>query len=414
MTELQMGILGFGVAAIIVVLAYNKWQEYRHRKLVEKVLKKSHTDVLFDSAPVSLPVSSNEIAQTAENKQESSASFEGAHDEFEKVEPIVSDTAHADYSPDPEESASVFEPITKPDNGQCVAASSHEHREHSGETDYSQLPAMNLLQPDVDFISVFQSSSAMPLRLLFDVINELKGRVSKPILAVGLDRNESAWVSLDASSHIQCFDLCIGLQLADRNGSVSEAELDVFSEAMNSLALQLGATVTTPPQKAYLSIAQQLDTFCADVDVQIGVSVVATAQPFTGTKLRALAEAGGFTLDQQGRFVRTDEEGRVLYILLNADGKGFKADAMKTLTTPAVTFLLDLPKIANGERIFNQMFDQAKRFSDVLKGVLVDDNRKPLLPASIEPIHRQISSYQTRMAEQNILAGSPVALRLFS
>ena len=37
MTELQTGLIGLGVAAVVGVAAYNKWQEYRHRKLAEQV-----------------------------------------------------------------------------------------------------------------------------------------------------------------------------------------------------------------------------------------------------------------------------------------------------------------------------------------------------------------------------------------
>jgi len=51
MTELQMGLIGLGATAVIGVLGYNKWQEYRHRKLAEAVLKPQHDDVLLADAP---------------------------------------------------------------------------------------------------------------------------------------------------------------------------------------------------------------------------------------------------------------------------------------------------------------------------------------------------------------------------
>ena len=50
MTELQMGLIGLGATAVVGVFAYNKWQEYRHRKLAEKVLDVHHADVLLDEA----------------------------------------------------------------------------------------------------------------------------------------------------------------------------------------------------------------------------------------------------------------------------------------------------------------------------------------------------------------------------
>ena len=48
MTDLQMGLIGFGGVAVLGVLAYNKWQERKHRKMAEKLLSARQTDVLLD------------------------------------------------------------------------------------------------------------------------------------------------------------------------------------------------------------------------------------------------------------------------------------------------------------------------------------------------------------------------------
>ena len=47
-------------------------------------------------------------------------------------------------------------------------------------------------------------------------------------------------------------------------------------------------------------------------------------------------------------------------------------------------------------------------------GVLVDDNRRPLTEAALEPFRRQIYQYQSQLAAKGLPAGSPLALRLFS
>ena len=70
--------------------------------------------------------------------------------------------------------------------------------------------------------------------------------------------------------------------------------------------------------------------------------------------------------------------------------------------------------VAQGERAFQQMLEQARCFAEVLPGVLVDDNHQTLSEDSLEPIRRQIAQFQNMMAEQNIPAGSASALRLFS
>ena len=142
--------------------------------------------------------------------------------------------------------------------------------------------------------------------------------------------------------------------------------------------------------------------------------MIAQGQSFAGTKLRALAEAAGLALDGEGRFVRCDDEGNVLYLLTNQEAAGFSAETMKSMHTHALTFLLDVPRVAHGERVFNQMVDLARRFAEALHGALVDDNRRPLSEGALEPIRRQVGQYQAAMAARQIPAGGPLALRLFA
>src|ERR1035437_9626518 len=52
MTELQIGVFGLCAIGVVTVVVYNTWQEYRYRKLAEKVLNVQHTDVLLDQTSV--------------------------------------------------------------------------------------------------------------------------------------------------------------------------------------------------------------------------------------------------------------------------------------------------------------------------------------------------------------------------
>jgi FtsZ-interacting cell division protein ZipA len=161
-------------------------------------------------------------------------------------------------------------------------------------------------------------------------------------------------------------------------------------------------------------MAAQLDRFSADIDIQIGLNILSQIQPFAGTKLRSLAEAAGMAFDDSGHFVRRDDEGNVLYRLTNQAESGFSSDTIKALSTQGITFLLDVPRVAHGDRVFNQMLDIARRFADALHGSLVDDNRRPLSDGELDPIRRQVVEYQAAMASRNLPAGGHLALRLFS
>ena len=111
MTELQMGLLGLGATAVVGVFAYNKWQEYRHRKLAEKVLDVHHADVLLEEAvrerPVAGPAASDAdlfgTAAASPSAGREAPPFDGEpvlhHD---RIEPVLRfETEPAEESVDP-------------------------------------------------------------------------------------------------------------------------------------------------------------------------------------------------------------------------------------------------------------------------------------------------------------------------
>jgi FtsZ-interacting cell division protein ZipA len=158
-----------------------------------------------------------------------------------------------------------------------------------------------------------------------------------------------------------------------------------------------------------------LDQFCAGVDVMVGISIISKdGGAFTGTKIRALAEASGLKLETGGAFSYRDENGAVLFSLNNFESTPFSPDNMRILTTHGVTFLLDVPRVKNGERVFDQMMHLARIFSTTLGGILVDDNRVSLTDSGIAKIKQHLGSMQAMMKARNLPAGGEIALRLFA
>jgi len=287
----------------------------------------------------------------------------------------------------------------------AVPAASEEFREVT--------EPQHLLSAEVDYIAALEAIEPAPAAQILGAVRDALAHVRKRVLWFGFNETTREWETIEAASATPYRSLRIGLQLVDRRGPVSDAELTVFHVAMHDLAHALMAIVDMPQRQSALEKAASLDAFCAGVDIQIGINVVSVATPLPGTKIRALAESAGMVIEN-GRFVRADDDGNVLYVLLNHEASGFSGEAMKTLTTHGLTFLLDVPTVAHGDRIFAQMVELAKRFADVLKGALVDDNRRPLSDGALEPIRRQIAHYQTTMATHKLPAGGAFAQRLFS
>ena len=442
MTELQMGLLGLGATAVVGVFAYNKWQEYRHRKLAEKVLDVHHADVLLEEAvrerPVAGPAASDadlfETAAASPSAGREAPPFDGEpvlhHD---RIEPVLRfETEPAEESVDP--AADVIDEIDAIDD--IAPPKIPKEPEHDPESLPEPVPALapeatrvqadahrevgdvpeptHLLSPQVDFIAAFEVvEPAASYQILESQANVL-ARIRKPVHWLGFNETTREWDVIVDDGQSAYRRIRVGLQLVDRQGPASDGELSVFAVAMQDLAEEMMAIASLPARPAALQMAAELDAFCASVDIQIGINVISQGQVFAGTKLRALAEAAGMVIDAERRFVRCDEDGNVLYVLLNQENLGFSTESMKTMTTHGLTFLLDVPRVAHGERVFNQMVELARRFADVLRGSLVDDNRRPLSEGALEPIRKQVAQFQSTMAAHGLPAGGSLARRLFS
>lgn len=386
MTELQYGLIGLGAAAVAAVLAYNKWQERAHRKVAERVLKSEHSDVLLgDGKPAARAVEDDEpVARGA----------------AERREPMLAGAAQ----PQPERAfADPVEPMPRLESFDDLA----------DDVPAPEVPE-RLLDSRLDFIVVMELVEAVPASQILHSQREALLRLSKPVTWVGFNEKAREWEVIAPDTEMPYRRLRIGLQLADRRGPVSDGDLAVFVGAMQELADELLAVADMPTEQPIRDQALQLDRFCADVDLEIGVNLVSRGTPFSGTKLRALAEAAGMTLGSDGQFTRLDDDGRVQFCLQNLESTPFTPESIKGATTHGVTFLLDVPRVDHGERVFQQMVELAKRFADTLQGALVDDNRQPLSDAQLERIKRDyVGKPQAVMAQYGMAAGGPQSLRLF-
>jgi hypothetical protein len=399
MTELQIGLIGLGVIAVVGVLAYNKWQELRHRGQAKGLFRDVLPDVLLDGA---FGTAGRKGAGERPKKAAASQPPLDPPTAGERVEPMLrSEPALDEAEPLPPAAVTVVTAAT-------AAAPRAASLAGPAADDASWL------SPRIDFIAAIDTVEPVSPQAIIDASKEDLARVKKPVRWVGFDEESGEWRPLSREQDGEYRRVKAGLQLVDRRGPVGEADLTIFVAAMQNLADQLMGIAEIPSRESAFEAAAELDRFCAGVDIQVGINVISQGQAFAGTQLRALGEAAGMSIDEGGRFVRYDDDGNVLYALLNQDVTGFSAETIRTMSTHGVTFLLDVPCVAHGERVFGQMADLARRFAEVLRGALVDDNRRPLAATALEPISRQIAHYQAMLAERQLPAGSRLTQRLFS
>ena len=399
MTDLQMGLIGLGGAAVVGVLAYNKWQEHKHRKLAEELLSARQADVLLDEAAAD--DRADEYAGEAsraigDSHLPPAVAGATARAGQERVEPLLRE-------------APVLGELTPDSDAHALGETVH--IAHS-------VPPISaplcLLSPAIDYIAAIEVSEPAAAYQIRDAQRATLARLGKTVNWIGFNEQLHEWDPILEDGDGAYRHIRVGLQLVDRKGPVRDGDLSIFHVAIQDLATELMGVAELPLREPALQLASQLDEFCAGVDIQIGVNVISQGQVFPGTKLRALAESAGMVIDADGRFARFDDEGNVLFVLLNQETEGFAAASMRSMSTHGVTFLLDVPRVANGDRVLTQMVELGRRFAESLHGALVDDNRRPLSESAIEPIRRQVVQYQTAMAHRQLPAGGALARRLFS
>ncbi|HPE04038.1 MAG TPA: cell division protein ZipA C-terminal FtsZ-binding domain-containing protein [Thauera sp.] len=357
-SELQIALIGAGIAAVVLVVGYNKWQERRHRREAERAFKSEHRDVLLE--PREEPVA-------GERREPGIGAAEGEPRRFNEA-PMKRSTP--------------------------------------------ELP--RLLDPRADCVIRLETIEALEVGRVWAIQAEQLAGLAKPVYWFGFNDAENVWQPLGPDSGGACHWFCAALQLVNREGSIGETDFMRFSGGVQRVADALmSLPPALPPRAETLRNATELDRFCADVDVQIGVNVVARDGQFEGRAIHAVAEKHGLRLGADGAYHMVDGEHSV-FAVANLESGRFSPESLKGLVTRGLTLVIDVPRVANGGAAFDRMMKMATTLAGELGGDVVDDNRAPFGAEAAAIIRGQIGQFQSRMADHDIPAGSPLALRLFS
>lgn len=397
-SELQIGLIALSVVGLFGIIAYNKWQERKHRKHAERAFRSEHRDVLLE--PQTRDSSAGERLEPRADGDEADEGAEGAGGSR------VQGYGRAGYDDEP--GGRGDEPMSAVEASRPAGTASP-----SGRRSTPGVPES--ADPRVDCVIRIESIEPLQVARLWHVQQQELQGVDKAVRWYGFDDGENLWRALATDSQGAYHWFCAAMQMVDRRGAIDEHQFNEFSSGVQRVADQfLAVPSDVPTRAAALAGAAEMDRFCAKVDVQVGVNIVSKGTAFVGTKLRALAEAGGMTLGRDGAFHAHDDDGKVLFSLCNLENALFSENEMRHINTHGVTLLIDVPRVHDGVHVFDRMMRQANQMASTLDGMIVDDNRAAFGPEAAALIRSQIHQFQTFMANQSIPAGSPLASRLFS
>lgn len=413
MSELQIGLIAIGFIVVMGVIFFNWVQQRRYRRRAGEAFGRKHEDVLLKT---DVSVAEDERVEPQlgkgilrdlqmEPNAELTEPAEIIHSNLEPM-PIGATPVTPVETVTPVAAVTPVEAVAPVTAGAPVAAV----------TSVEQMPVERGGAVDaVDYVVDISAQTLIADSNLTEVLQR-KFDFSKPVRWLGQRNIDAFWEEITIESSKGGYVNLKGcLQLADRAGPLSEVSLSEFRDMAQNFAARANAVADCPDVREAYARALTLDQFCAEVDVMIGINIISKdTSPFTGAKIRVFAEASGFKLAPDGTFSYRDENNAVLFSLNNHESSPFLSSNMRTLTTHGITFLLDVPRVANGEKIFGQMVHLAGVFSDTLGGIMADDNGVPLSDGGIGKIRQQLIAIQSMMMARNIPAGGDIALRLFA
>ncbi len=376
MTDLQLSLIGAGGVFIVGVFSYNKWQEYKAKKSVERAFASDHDDVLMRAGDG--PVVRHEPSFSLDGEAPGVAGGEATAAAAALA--AVAGAMHGDGEP-AQARAGVPE----------AAASAAEQ-------------ATSLVDPLIDCLLPLALEGPVRGEKILPALQTLRLVGNKPVHYIGLAVSGEWEPIVHGGVYTK---LQGGVQLASRTTALNELEYSELVSRLRAMADEIGAEPEIPDMIEVMAEARNLHRFVAGHDAQLGVNLQSNGAPWAIATLLGALEKKGFDVRPDGRYVMPDGEG----------GHLFSLSTNVTLaeeTTSRLTLLLDVPCVAPARDGFGAMVACAKSLVARLDATIVDDYNTPLSDAALEEIKGQVQDFYAEMEASDIAAGSTRALRLFS
>lgn len=391
MTDLQISLIAIGAVTIVGVILYNKWQENKTRKMLERAFSSLYDDVLMSPNGEKAP-DTPAVKQPLVPEERVEPGFDQA-----PMRPPVKGSVADTYLQD-DEDVQLME--------DAIAADAEEPTIADLAADQIAKRAKRNLPVDelIDCRIPIELENPVWGEKILPALQSLRYVGNKPVNFIGCNA-QGEWESIHHG--VMYSSLLAGVQMANRSSALNELEYSELVMQLRNIADSMGGETDVPDMVEVIQTAQRLHQFIADHDVQLGVNVVSNGGPWNVKTLLAALSRQGFDRYTDGYLMMQDGEGEVLFSLST------NASANEEETS-RLTLLLDVPRVGAARNGFGAMVACGKSLAARLNGTLVDDSVQPLSDDILNDIGEQVSAFYSAMEAVDIMAGSKRAQRLFS
>ncbi len=214
MSDLQLSLLVIGVVVVAAVYLYNWWQERRLRRRLQEAFGEERDDALMKAQATPAPRAEPHIRLEPQ------------------MQPAVAGDADSDPDPDPER-------VTMP-------AAQMQHAMPDEPTAVAVVPDVPWFDETLDYVAEIRAPSPIGAAVVAELLSKIAAS-GKPCRAAGYSEETGEWQELARTGAGRHTRLRLALQLVNRAGPVSAAQLAMFCDAVKACAERAGAVASSAP-----------------------------------------------------------------------------------------------------------------------------------------------------------------------
>ena len=269
MTEFQASLIAIGGTIVVGVISYNKWQEYKARKSVERAFSSPTEDVLMG---------------------EGGDRREPMLDDIQPLSPVPATRPQQEA---PADEALVADTPLPPPMAQAPQ---------------KPLPVDEL----IDCQLAIELDGPVRGEKLLPALQGVRHVGGKAVHYIG-QGEDGQWEPVAVSGIYTT--VRAGVQMANRASALNEIGFSEIVTRLRQVADDIGGELFVPDMTQVMAAARSLHQFVAEHDAQLGVNVHTRGAPWAINTLLAALERQGFDVRPDGRLVMQDGESGVLFWL---------------------------------------------------------------------------------------------------
>ncbi|MEM7358668.1 MAG: cell division protein ZipA C-terminal FtsZ-binding domain-containing protein [Pseudomonadota bacterium] len=416
MSNQYLIFIGLALVLFLAIVAYSVWQQRR----VEKPDKKEYVDPLFaeleGQKSKKQAASNNKKGRATASKRAPGMGAQSSSADVQKAAPSANNTASVNQA---KQAAARRKP--QPGSGSEKATPRAPSMSAPKPTASGGAPKIDSASSIVtELVARVKNPEAIEQQELLSLFRQHDFKFHRKVHIYGLNQLTDLWRDIEFELPSARFvELGVAIQLADREGAMSQKELHDFQQMTLDFSNKFDAPFEFSMDiDEALSQAQILDQIARRYDSMAVLNVVPRAKTgFRMADIESCARDLLMSTDKNGIFVKTKGQKNnisVLYRLACTDGSGHFGISSGAMTpVHDLVIYMNVPAVEQPDRIFQDMVKDANNLATWLDGKVVDRNGKVMTQRSYSILMQQISDIAYSMEQDGLIPGDAVSKKLF-